>query len=465
MVEVDPLVGGPAEEGLAAGGVEPVADAGEDVVVVARRHEGQLLPVLVPGLLEVGEALHPPRPQHPETAGAGVQNRPHRALARRQDVPPGGRVVGVDHQLPQAAVAEPHQELGAAAADGGDGGVHGVGEGAVAGRAGVGAHEGVLHRRPDEAGVVVGRAAPGAGEQVLGEVEALPGVGAPVGEHGQVPPLAVGGHGPDVAEGIVADGGDLPAWGDQGRCLEEGVAPAHVGAPGAPDIAPAGRQHPPRRPLGTEGWRPRDRGGPVPRMAEDLVPEGHPEVAVRGDLQASEAPLGEGLPGAAVLTAPGDHAPGAGDGGVDAAVPVLEQETRPLGQALVQGLGGGGKGREDPGGGKEAQGEAGPSESGLIGRQGGEHHLGPPEGAGCCGLRADNSPDGRRWAPADAGRGGCGESRQHTPGAGGGPRRKPSRPALGQGGGPRPGGACGSPPPCPTFDSATDPHRHPGGKA
>ena len=67
-------------------------------------------------------ALHAPRPQQPETAGAGVQNRPYRALTRRQDLAPKGRVVGVDPQLPQAAVAEAHQQLGAAAADGGDGG-------------------------------------------------------------------------------------------------------------------------------------------------------------------------------------------------------------------------------------------------------------------------------------------------------------------------------------------------------
>ena len=123
--------------------------------------------------------------------------------------------------------------------------------------------------------------------------------------------------------------------------------PAHQTSPQrVASIRPGG-------PSGTEGWRPRDRGGPVPRMAEDLVPEGHPEVAVRGDLQAARgAPRRRSPRSRCVLTPPGDHAPGAGDGGVDAAVPVLEQETRPLGQALVQGLGGGGKGREDPGGGQ-----------------------------------------------------------------------------------------------------------------
>ncbi len=146
------------------------------------------------------------------------------------------------------------------------------------GGAGVGASEGAFHRRPDKAGVVGGGAAPGAGESVLGQVEALPGVGAPVGEHGQVPPLAVGGHGPDVAEGIVADRGDLPPGGDQGCGFEEGVPPAHIGAP---DVSLARGQHAPRLPLGTEGGGPRNRGVAGPGVAQDLVPEGHPETSAR----------------------------------------------------------------------------------------------------------------------------------------------------------------------------------------
>ena len=115
----------------------------------------------------------------------------HRTLPGRQHVPPLGRIVGVHHQLPQAAVGESHQQLAAAAADGGDGGVGGIGEGAVSGGARVGAHEGVVHRHPDEAGVVAGGVPPWAGEYAGGQVEALPGVGAPVGEHGQVQPHAV----------------------------------------------------------------------------------------------------------------------------------------------------------------------------------------------------------------------------------------------------------------------------------
>lgn len=69
------------------------------------------------------------------------------------------------------------------------------------------------------------------------EVNEAPGLWVLAIEYRQVLALTVVGYGPDIAEGIVAAGGDRPAGWGESYCFEECVASSHVRTVGAPYIA------------------------------------------------------------------------------------------------------------------------------------------------------------------------------------------------------------------------------------
>ena len=182
-----------------------------------------------------------------------MQQRLHRPIPTRLNQPPSRRTVGVHSQLAQAAIGKADYDLAAAARDRGDAGIDGIGKGAMRpGRAGIDAQDGGFQGHPDEASVVGGNTLPRTSELIGGQVEALPAVGTLVSQDGYIPPWAVLGDGPHVAEGVVTHRRDLPSgWGERSG-LEHSVAPTHGTAPSAPDIAPSRRQQRSGRPLEKE---------------------------------------------------------------------------------------------------------------------------------------------------------------------------------------------------------------------